>query len=956
MVVVNIGLFLFIKKRYNDQLKELKMNKQYYESLYEQNLDLILTLDLEGNILSANKVVEYYGYKEKDLLHHSFVPYVVPNQLEHTLEHFRKAVEGVGTSFNTTILSKSGEVFGLSVKNIPIYAHNKIVGVYAILKDITELKNTQGALEDAKMLYQNLAEDSPVGIYIIDQRKYEYVNIKMSEMLGYSMEELIGKDVMNFVFPEDHELVAENIRKRLRDNATKIHYQYRAMKKDKSIIYMEVHGTRTIYKGKPVVLGTVIDVTASKMAQQKIEYMAYHDSLTGLSNRFHFYRQLERALEQESTKNIAVLYLDLDRFQTINESMGHVVGDRLLQDVSNRLKKCIGDQGNLARNGGDEFLVSLLNMNHKEISKVAQDILDCFTKPFQIDHYEIYTTPSIGISFYPENGSDVETLMKKADIAMYQAKRNGTNRYDFYPLKQIELTNEKFEIEMNLRKAVDRQEFKLLYQPKLDLMTGKMVGVEALIRWHHPEKGMISPADFIPIAEENGLIVPIGEWVLRTACVQNKAWQDRGLPPMVMAVNLSVRHLYQPNLVEMIEKVLLETNLAPEYLEIEITESMLMDTEQGLKILRSLKDLGVQLSLDDFGTGYSSLNYLKDYPLDKLKIDQSFIKNCTTDDHYATIVKTIIAMAHELKLQVVAEGVELKEHLVFLQRNACNEAQGYLFSKPIPPDELVERFNEIEKMISKNGIPEHLSDQRWSEEALHMARQDLVNTVRQHQGVIFKFIKKDGRFIHTLCDGMLMEKMNVMPEQIMGKGLQAFLSEQDAKVKSRYYERAWNGEENVTYEGKINGMDYLASLKPVYRGGRIVEVIGSCIDITERKQVEEELKVSARKYRYITENMLDLVSVWDVTGRLIYASPSHEKTLGFPWNDYEGKLLSELSHPDDFTRMQDLFTHISSTKKPRTIEFKVNHANGDLIYVEAQCTPVINENEEVKHLVFVGRA
>lgn len=956
IVVINIVVFvigkIYMQRKYQGQLKDLN----YYKSLYQQNPDLILHFDLDGNIMRINKVIESYGYKEDELLNHPFSTFIVPDYLEQTLEQFNKAASGKEINYTTSLYTKDGTVSEVSVKYIPIYDDNQVVGVYGILKDITELVDMQLALEDTQALYQNVAEDSHVGIYIIDNGVIVYVNKKMGEMLGYREKEMIGKNVMNFIYNEDQDLVAKNMRKRLEEGNTHVQYQYRALKKDKSIIYMEVYGTSTIYKGNVAILGTVIDITARKIAEQKVEYMAYHDSLTGLYNRFYFHKHLQEALDQDSTKNLAVLFLDLDRFQLINDSMGHVIGDSLLIEISNRLRRCIGEQGILARNGGDEFLFSFTNLNHEGVSQVTELILDCFTQPFYIEQYEIHTSTSIGISFCPHHGNDVETLVKKADTAMYQAKRNGTNRYEFYHTDQMEKTYKKFEIEMDLHKALEQNEFQLLYQPKVDLVTGKVIGVEALIRWLHPEKGLISPADFIPMAEDNGLILDIGEWVLRTACVQNKSWQDFGLPPMVMSVNLSVRQLYQPNLVEIIERTLKETGLSPEYLDIEITESMLMDTQQALNVLKEFKNIGVQLSLDDFGTGYSSLNYLKDYPLDKLKIDQSFIRNSTTDDHYATITKTIIVMAHELNIQVVAEGVESKEQLIFLQRNLCNEAQGYLFSKPLPPEELTDKLDEMEKIIDLNGIPEALSKQKWLEEALQKTRQDLVDTIRQQQGMIFKYIKKGDKFIHTLCDGELMYRMNLMPEQIIGKELKEFLTEENIEDKIQYYQTAWQGEEKVTYEGTINGIEYIASLRPIRRGGQIVEVIGSCVDITERKQVENALEISQYHYRLIAENMLDLGAVWDETGKLLYASPSHERILGFSPEEYEGKLAAELIHPDDLTRIERLFLQMVRTKSPGNMEFRFKHSNGEWIWVEAEGNPVVGDNGEVEHFVFVGRS
>ncbi|WP_017729269.1 EAL domain-containing protein [Halalkalibacterium ligniniphilum] len=832
----------------------------------------------------------------------------------------------------------------------------KIQRLDRILKDNLKPEKALKKLMEDESIYRYLEEDSLVGIYIIQDERFVYVNRKACEILDYSKEELIGSNIIDFIYPEDRSLVCDKMKKCLFEDLSSVHYQYRALKKNQTIVHMEVHNSKTLYNGKAAIFGTIIDITARKKAEETIQYMSYHDTLTGLSNRYHFYNRLKSTLAEESTKSLAVLFLDLDRFKKIVDSMGHEIGDRLLQAVSERLRGCVIHQNNLAKNGSDEFLISLLNMNQQEVSDVAKCILDCFTEPFILEQYEIYTTASIGISFYPHDGEDVETLIKKADSALYEAKRRGKNNFQFYCSNQQELfNNNRLDIETNLRKALEQKELHLLYQPKLNLTSGKIIGIEALIRWQHPEKGLISPSDFIPVAEETGLIIPIGEWVLRTACMQNKAWQENGLPPMVIAVNLSVRQLYQPNFVEIVRMVLEETGLAPEYLELEITESMLMDVQQGLKVLKELKSIGVQISLDDFGTGYSSLHYLKEFPIDKLKIDQSFVRNCTIDSNDATIVKTIIAMAHQLKLEVIAEGVESKDDLLFLQRNLCDQAQGFLFSKPVPPEDFVQSFQEIEQIIIRNGIPQELSNQKWMEEALQIARQELLDTVRQQQGMIFKFVKEGDAFIHTLCDGELLHRLGLISEQIIGRELSDFLPSHEAKDKLKYYQRAWEGEEHITFEGGANGVYYIASLRPIRRGGQVVEVIGSCIDISERKKLEEALKLSELKYRLIAENMLDLIGIVDVNGIITYASPSHKTVLGFSPKVYEGNLVFNLVHPDDVSRIQKQFFHIVSTKRPSQAEYRYKHAQGKWVHVEVQGIPVLSENDEVEQIVVVGR-
>lgn len=380
----------------------------------------------------------------------------------------------------------------------------------------------------------------------------------------------------------------------------------------------------------------------------------------------------------------------------------------------------------------------------------------------------------------------------------------------------------------DLLQALDRQEFRLVYQPKLNLQTGRLIGAEALIRWEHPGHGMISPLDFIPAAEETGMILPIGEWVLRTACEQNKEWQELGLAPIVIAVNLSASQLYQHDLAEKVQSILDTSGLDPEFLELEITESMTMDVEFVLPVLHKLKRIGVRISMDDFGIGYSSLYHLKEFPIDSIKIDRSFVQNCTIDSKDATIVKAIIGMAHQLKLRVNAEGVEFKDHLVFLQQNLCDEAQGYFFSKPVAPDEIVSSIPHLEEIIPNEGLSLESSRQSWLQRGLEQSHQDLQEIVRKQQGMIFKYRKENGEFIHVFSDGELIYRLQLTPEQIIGKEMQDFLPEADRKKK--YYERAWNGEENVIYESSVNGLRYVTSLRPVVRSGKVVEVIGCSVD------------------------------------------------------------------------------------------------------------------------------
>ena len=454
--------------------------------------------------------------------------------------------------------------------------------------------------------------------------------------------------------------------------------------------------------------GTVIvfrDVSAARATALQITHSAQHDFLTGLPNRMLLNDRITQAIAvaPRHTKQVAVLFLDLDGFKHINDSLGHPTGDKLLQSIAKRLVGCVRDADTVSRQGGDEFVVLLSELEHPEDAAItARRMLQAIAEPHSIDQYELHVTTSIGVSIYPDDGLDAETLIKHADTAMYQVKENGRQSYRFFePAMNVRAMERQF-IEGSLRRALDRKEFALHYQPKINLRTGAITGAEALIRWTHPVRGPIAPAQFIPVAEDCGLIVPIGKWVLREACRQSRAWVDAGLPPATMAVNISAMEFRDENFLEGVLAILKETGMNPTSLEVELTESVLMKhVESTESILRTLSEIGVQVAVDDFGTGYSSLSYLQKFPIDALKIDQSFVRQITTAPEEASIVTAVISMARSLKLRVVAEGVETQQELAFLRAHQCEEVQGYYFSWPVPAQEFAS--------LLRTGIPEPLA-------------------------------------------------------------------------------------------------------------------------------------------------------------------------------------------------------------------------------------------------------
>ncbi|MFD2271059.1 putative bifunctional diguanylate cyclase/phosphodiesterase [Undibacterium arcticum] len=448
--------------------------------------------------------------------------------------------------------------------------------------------------------------------------------------------------------------------------------------------------------GNPKYFSTVIeDISRRKRVELELQHLANHDSLTGLPNRSLLQDRLSQAIgyANRMQRAMAVLVIDLDRFKNINDSLGHESGDLIIIEIGRRLAAQALDGDTLARLGGDEFVLLLSDADEEDVTMLAQRVLELVSQPLMLQGHEFYPSASVGISQYPKDGHDGATLLKNADTAMYRAKAAGRNNFQFYAHEMNARALDRLKLEGKLRRALEREEFVLHYQPQIDIRSGHIVGMEALLRWMPPGKAMLPPDEFISIAEETGLIVPIGEWVLRTACAQNRAWQAAGLPPVRMGVNLSARQFKQHDIAKMVTQVLQDTDYPASFLALEITESIVMENpELAAQTLHKLSDMGIHLSIDDFGTGYSSLSYLKRFPIDSLKIDKSFVHDLTTDTDDAAIAKAVIVLAHSMKLKVIAEGVETIEQLDFLRQQECDQMQGYYFSRPQPADQIAELF------------------------------------------------------------------------------------------------------------------------------------------------------------------------------------------------------------------------------------------------------------------------
>lgn len=554
--------------------------------------------------------------------------------------------------------------------------------------------------QDYHHMLDSLFEHNPNAIGIFDR---EGTFIRLNEaavtILGYSVSELIGQSFSRFVPQEQFEMTCQQLQQV--NGGSSVSFETSVA--HKSGYRVDLHATAVPVELPQGVQGYIMicqDITERKRGDEQVRYMAYYDDMTGLPNRRMLRDRLNERLSMARSmgQKVAVFYLDIDRFKLINDSFGYDHGNMLLLQLAERFMRCVTENDYLVRTEGDEFAFFYSNVaDSNDAIAVIAEINRVLEKPFVLEQYEVHITASIGIAISTEDAEDADMLMKYADIALARAKEKGRNDFQIFNTDMKSVSLNRLKLENELRRAIAGEEFVLFYQPQVDIDTGRIVGVEALIRWQHPEKGLISPNHFIPFAEESGLIVPIGEWVLRAACKQNKAWQNLGFPKMPISVNLSMRQFFQYNLKGKISQVLDQTGLEPQFLELEITESMTMDVDHAIQSLLELKELGVHVSIDDFGTGYSSLYYLKKFPIDKLKIDRSFVRDIMVDPNDAAIVTTIIAMTRHLNLKVIAEGVETEEQLHFLHQNRCNEVQGYWFSPPVDAQEL-------ENMLA-HGVP-----------------------------------------------------------------------------------------------------------------------------------------------------------------------------------------------------------------------------------------------------------
>lgn len=735
-VFVGGAVFVFIViNLVQHTIQKIRDIEQDFQELFENANDLIQSVGADGRILFVNRAWrETLGYAENEVADLSLKQIISAELWAQGMEVFADVLSGKNRRIETIFLARDGRKIYLEGNINCRYKNGVPVATRGIYRDITtrkraeeELRTLNESLEqrvvertrELKHAYEfnrTVLNSMSDPISIIDVRDFRIIGVnssflhefKMSEedVMGKLCHEVTHRRTEPCASPDDTCPLRETLESGQHASAEHVHFC-----KDGERKYVEVI-TSPIKDEQDTVIQVVHiqrDITRRKRAEEQIRSLAYYDRLTGLPNRTFYIELLSRALihAERYKRKMATLFVDLDAFKRINDTLGHDAGDQLLQEVSTRLVRCMRKSDYIARSdkeeaqdivsrlGGDEFIVLLDELRRLEDAAIAANrILADLSRPFMLGGQEVFITASIGISLYPSDGTDADALLKAADIAMYHAKNQGKNNYQYYAQSMTAATLERLHLENELHRAIDREEFLLYYQPKLDAKSRKVGGIEALIRWKHPSRGMISPAEFIPLAEESGMIVPIGSWVLSAACEQYSAWRATGHPYICISVNLSNRQFGHKDLVETVTRALKDSEMDPNHLEMEITESTVMQNpEKSIATLRQFKDMGIRISIDDFGTGYSSLNYLRRIPFDSLKIDRSFVMNINTSPDDAAIVRAIIAMAHSLKLKVVAEGVETEEQFAFLRELECDEVQGYLFSKPLPAEECI-RFIE----------------------------------------------------------------------------------------------------------------------------------------------------------------------------------------------------------------------------------------------------------------------
>ncbi len=679
----------------------LRKSEARLRQLIATTLDAVITVDGTLTVIEWNRQAEgAFGIASRDAIGRPLPDSLLPDG---GIRFFRKIIERHRPSRPSRLLRRrleavarraSGEEFPVEITLAPAGSGSDATFT-AFVRDISERKRAERELEQREQRFRTIVEKSWSGVVLLDGSiRFSFAGSSTQHLLGYHDHELVGRSLLDFVHPHDAAATQRGFEEVLAQPNHESHGELRFRHRNGHWVWLEGFCQNLLHEA-PV--GALVlnyrDVTQRKETEKQLEYRAHYDPLTGLPNRLLFRDRLVNGLAsaKRNRVGVAVMYLDVDHFKLVNDGLGHTYGDRLLAAVAKRLHGALRASDTISRIGGDEFSILLPEVTNAEaVAGVARKILDSLSRPFHIDGHDLFVTASIGISCYPSDGDDAETLLKCADAAMYRAKELGRNQAQLFTASMNERYVRRLALEQHLHHAVERNQLELWYQPIYDRARRRIVSLEALLRWRDPVRGLVQPAEFIQLAEETGMIVPIGEWALRTACRQLRQWHDQGLHGLHVAVNLSAVQLQQRGLVDSVRSAIEEAGIEPRSLQLEITESAAMQSfETTMKALRQIREMGVSVAIDDFGTGQSSLIYLKHFPIDTVKIDKEFLRDVTVDETAAAIVSYVINLAHTLQLKVVAEGVETEEQYTFLRHYACDLLQGYLFSKPLPADEVV---------------------------------------------------------------------------------------------------------------------------------------------------------------------------------------------------------------------------------------------------------------------------
>jgi len=707
--LTSVLLLTFLPAGQGDQAlqAELRRRNQFIESILE-NLPIGLavnSLDMSTVGFVNSRFQEIYGnwsgQSVNDLA--TFLDRLCPDPEQRRLMQ-RQLLDTIGEGGtlermqwnDIRVRGRDGTLRIVSAVNMPLPEQGLMIST---VQDITDRKLAEDALRESERRYQVMADASPVGIFRCDRRsRCRYVNRRWREITGLTTAQAADEGWLSAVHPDEVEQATRLWQLAVAEGQVfRSECRFRRPRGVTTWVFVQAEPVYDQQQQLSGYIGSVTDITERKRSEEEIRRIAYYDALTRLPNRAFFLEQLRRNIEsaRRTGRRSALLFCDLDNFKDVNDSLGHDKGDLLLQGIAERLSGCIRKGDTLGRLGGDEFVLLLPKVDSsRDAVMVARKIKEQLALPFDLDGNEVYTSPSIGIAFYPDDGDSVTSLLKRADMAMYAAKARGRNRYQFFSEDMHQRAIDRMQLEAGLRQAVERQEFRLVYQPQYDLASGALVGVEALLRWQHPELGTVLPERFIGMAEETGLILPIGEWVLRTACAQARQWVRAGRSDLRVAVNLSGRQFGEQGLVDLVRQVLTDVGLEARHLELEINESVLMhDAAVARRTIEALRADGVSLAIDDFGTGHASLVYLKQLPVHRLKISRDFVRDIATDARDAAIAEAIIGLGRRLGLQIVAEGVESAEQAAVLEGLGCPQVQGFHYDRPLPADEVGRRLS-----------------------------------------------------------------------------------------------------------------------------------------------------------------------------------------------------------------------------------------------------------------------